>query len=201
MPRLSKIDDSFEMLDEAQEPSKKLIVVLACLALLALAGFGGYYLWQNYGPVGVPRVAQTPAPAPAPAPAPTPAPAPAPAPAPTKKVPTPVNIVINFDSGSYAINPDQMVKLQNLARLITDNPGSMQISAYTDDEGSDEAGQWLSEQRAQAVVQVFKSLGVNGTIKYNVNAYGELYPIGDNSTPEGRALNRRVEIYYSPAKQ
>jgi len=195
---LSKIDDSFEMLDEAQEPTKKPILLLAGLALLALAGLGGYYLWQHYGPVAVPTVAETPATIPPAATAPAPAP---PAPAPTKKVPTPVNIVINFDSGSYAINPDQMVKLQNLAKLITDNPGSMQISAYTDDEGSDEAGQWLSEQRAQAVVQVFKSLGVNGTIKYNVNAYGELYPIGNNSTPEGRALNRRVEIYYSPAKQ
>lgn len=189
---MSKIDDTFEMLDDTPEKSRKPVLAIGAILLL-IVGYGAYALWQKPSIPTAPPAVQPPV-------ASQPVNPPAPVPAPTKKVPTPVNIVVNFDSSSYEIKPDQLAKLQALAKLITDNPGTMQISAYTDDEGSDEAGQWLSEQRAAAVVQVFKNLGVDGKIKYNVNAYGELYPIASNSTEAGRALNRRVEIYYSPAK-
>lgn len=190
---MSKLDDTFEMLDDSQEKSGPPKFLVVGLLLILVGAISAYTFFQKYNQAHpVPVVVQPPVVV-----VPV-APAPVPAPAPTKKVPTPVNIVINFNSASAQIVPDQLVKLESLGQLIKDNPGTMQISAYTDDEGSDAAGQLLSEQRAAAVVQVFKNLGVNGSIEYNVGAYGERYPIGDNSTEPGRALNRRVEIYYSP---
>ncbi len=192
---MSILDDTFELPDDSVPKAPKSNLSKILLILLLLVGAGAFAFTKLNLPANEPvAVVQTPA---QPSPANT-TPA-APPPPPTKKVPTPVNIVINFDSASYEIKPDQMAKLEQLATLLKDNPGTMQVSAYTDDEGSDEIGQKLSEQRADAVMKVFKDLGADtGTIKYNVKAYGELYPIGDNKTEEGRAKNRRVEIYYVP---
>lgn len=193
---MSMLDDTFELPDESVPKAPKSNVPKVLLILLLLGGIGAFALTKFDLPKSEPVAVVQPPAQTAPANT-TPA---APPPPPTKKVPTPINIVINFDSASYEIKPDQMAKLEQLATLLKDNPGTMQVSAYTDDEGSDEIGQRLSEQRADAVMKVFKNLGVdNGKIKYNVKAYGELYPIGDNKTEEGRALNRRVEIYYVPA--
>lgn len=190
---MSKLDDTFEMLDDSPEKSGPPKFLVVGLLLILVGAISAYAVFQKYNQapsvpaVVQPQVVVVPA-----------TPAPVPTPAPTKKVPTPINIVINFNSASAAIVPEQMAKLVSLGQLIKDNPGTMQISAYTDDEGSDAAGQLLSEQRAAAVEQVFKNLGVNGNIEYKVGAYGERYPIGDNATEQGRAMNRRVEIYYSP---
>ncbi len=193
---MSKLDDTFELLDDSVPKAPKSNIAKILLVLLLIGGAGAFSFYQmnlkGNEPVAVVQAPVQTAPV-------APTPAPVPPPPPTKEVPTPVNIVINFDSSSYEIKPEQMAKLQELAKLLKDNPGTMQVSAYTDDEGSDQAGQWLSEQRATAVMKVFIDLGVdNGTIKYDVKAYGERYPIGDNNTEEGRALNRRVEIYYVP---
>lgn len=200
---MSKLDDTFELLEEdvPKAPKVKIPMTGLVLGLLAMAaGAGAYNLYDSNrsADLNLPAI-QTPAP-PAPVqPAPsTPAPAPVPPPPPTREVPTPVNIVINFESNSSQVIPSQLAKLQQLAVLIRDNPGKMKLSAYTDDVGDDAAGQWLSEQRAAMVVQVFKDLGVDDKIEYDIKAYGELYPIGDNATEEGRALNRRVEIYFAP---
>jgi outer membrane protein OmpA-like peptidoglycan-associated protein len=189
-------DDSYDMLDLGPEKSKKPgFLVIGLILLLAAAGASAY-AWQQW-------MAQAPAPAPVPvshsvAPVTPAVTAPVPVPVPTKKVPTPVNIVITFDSDSAAITPTQLAKLQALAKLINDVPGSMQVSAYTDDLGSEELAKALSEQRALTVVQTLKDLGASQDIKYNIGWYGELYPVADNATEPGRALNRRVEIYFSP---
>lgn len=194
---MSKLDDTFELLEEdvPKAPKVKVPVTGLLLVLFLAGGAGAYSIYAKNRPVdNNPPAIQVPV---QPAPS-APAPAPAPPPPPTREVPTPVNIVINFESNSSQVIPSQMAKLQQLAVLIRDNPGKMKLSAYTDDVGDDAAGQWLSEQRAAIVVQVFKDLGVDDKIEYDIKAYGELYPIGDNATEEGRALNRRVEIYFAP---
>ncbi|MDD4775385.1 MAG: OmpA family protein [Syntrophomonas sp.] len=194
---MSKLDDTFELLEEdvPKAPKVKIPVTGLLLVLLLAGGAGAYSMYAKNRPAdNNPPAIQAPV---QPAPS-APAPAPAPPPPPTREVPTPVNIVINFESNSSQVIPSQMAKLQQLAVLIRDNPGKMKLSAYTDDVGDDAAGQWLSEQRAAMVVQVFKDLQVDNKIEYDIKAYGELYPIGDNATEEGRALNRRVEIYFAP---
>ncbi|MBP1708015.1 MAG: oprF [Chloroflexi bacterium] len=189
-------DDSYDMLDLGPEKSKKPRFLFIGLILLLAAAGASAYAWQQW-------LAHAPTPAPIPisnsvAPVTPAVSPPAPVPVPTKKVPTPVNIVINFDSDSADITPTQLTKLQSLAKLINDVPGTMQVSAYTDDLGSEDLAKALSEQRAVNVVQTLKKLGASQDIKYNLGWYGELYPVADNATEQGRALNRRVEIYFSP---
>ncbi len=202
---MSKLDDTFELLEEdvprAPKRQRPKIPVWLLLVVLLVGGAGGAYAFYGKNLPGLNTVPvvqtpdQTPAQPPAPVTEPTPAPPPPP---PTKEIPTPVNIVVNYDSSSYVIRADELPALEELAALIRDNPGTLKMSAYTDDEGSDEAGQWLSEQRAATMVNFFESKGIKDNIKFDVKAYGEQYPIADNTTEEGRAKNRRVEIYFVP---
>ena len=67
------------------------------------------------------------------------------------------------------------------------------LIGHTDDTGSSKLNADLSERRAKAVAQVFKSMGVAENQLYYQGA-GETLPTADNATAEGRAKNRRVEI-------
>ena len=67
------------------------------------------------------------------------------------------------------------------------------LIGHTDDNGSSKLNADLSERRAKAVAQVFKSMGVAADQLFYQGA-GETLPIADNATAEGRAKNRRVEI-------
>lgn len=69
---------------------------------------------------------------------------------------------------------------------------TVHVTGHTDSTGPEAYNQGLSERRAQAVVDFLKSIGV----KVNLMAMGkgESEPVADNSTKEGRAQNRRVEI-------
>ena len=69
----------------------------------------------------------------------------------------------------------------------------MEISGHTDDTGSTEYNQKLSEQRAQAVVGFLVEKGI-GVGKLKPVGYGDLVPVEDNTTEEGRSLNRRTEL-------
>jgi outer membrane protein OmpA-like peptidoglycan-associated protein len=67
------------------------------------------------------------------------------------------------------------------------------IEGHTDSIGTDAYNQGLSERRANAVRDVLvDQYGVAGE-RVNAVGYGETRPVADNSTPEGRAINRRVE--------
>lgn len=67
------------------------------------------------------------------------------------------------------------------------------LIGHTDDTGSTKLNAELSERRAKAVAQIFKSMGVAENQLFYQGA-GETLPIADNATAEGRAKNRRVEI-------
>ena len=67
------------------------------------------------------------------------------------------------------------------------------ITGYTDNVGEPDHNSTLSLQRAEAVRDHLISLGADPT-KFEVNGAGEAKPIADNSTEEGRAKNRRVEV-------
>ena len=74
------------------------------------------------------------------------------------------------------------------------------IYGHTDSVGSSSSNQTLSERRAQAVAEVAKSVGAN---VFLTSGQGEHMPKATNSTSEGRALNRRVELVclYAPRSQ
>ena len=69
----------------------------------------------------------------------------------------------------------------------------MEIGGHTDSQGRETMNQTLSRSRAEAVLDALLSLDVLTTF-LSAKGYGESFPIADNGTTEGRALNRRIEF-------
>ncbi len=104
----------------------------------------------------------------------------------------------SFDVDSAQIKPGFYSTLDKIADVLK-RYGKTQLAVvgHTDSTGSDAYNQQLSERRAQAVQQYFLS---NGVIPERVSAFGrgESQPRASNATPEGRTLNRRVEVIITP---
>ena len=102
-----------------------------------------------------------------------------------------------FATGKYNLRPDAQMRLARLAGIVTSHPGlNLQVEGYTDNIGSDEFNQKLSEQRAEAVRDFLIQQGVD-TRAITAQGFGEARPVADNSTAAGRQENRRVEIIVS----
>jgi outer membrane protein OmpA-like peptidoglycan-associated protein len=102
-----------------------------------------------------------------------------------------------FDFNKYSLKPEAREKLAKVSGILLAYPGlKLQVEGYTDNIGSDEYNQKLSEQRADGVRDYLVSQNVQET---NVSAtgYGKRDPIADNSTNAGRAQNRRVQLVVS----
>ena len=103
-----------------------------------------------------------------------------------------------FTVDSAALRPDLTRDVKAVAQNLLRYPNSqIQIIGHTDNTGSAAYNQDLSQRRAVSVANVLRESGVpNGRIA----AYGrgEDQPIASNLSPEGRALNRRVEIIIRP---
>ena len=100
----------------------------------------------------------------------------------------------NFAFGKSTLLPAAYPELDNLIKIMKDNPKSTwRIEGYTDNIGSDKANKKVSLERAQAVLNYFVSKGLNKK-RFLVIGFGKARPVASNSTEEGRAKNRRVEI-------
>jgi outer membrane protein OmpA-like peptidoglycan-associated protein len=78
--------------------------------------------------------------------------------------------------------------------MLKQNPTlKINIEGHTDNIGGDIANQQLSESRAKSVLNALISKGTDGT-RLKAKGWGQSKPIADNSTEQGRAKNRRVEI-------
>lgn len=102
--------------------------------------------------------------------------------------------VVEFEVKSYDLTDEGTALLDEILVALDLVPNvRVEIAGYTDSQGSDEANQILSEQRAQAVLDY---LATNGAIRdrFDIIGYGEAQPIADNNTAEGRARNRRIEF-------
>jgi len=102
-----------------------------------------------------------------------------------------------FDFNKYTLKPDAREKLAKVSGILLSYPNlQLQVEGYTDNIGSDEYNQKLSEERADAVRDYLVSQGVAQT---NIAAagYGKADPVADNSTSSGRAENRRVQLVVS----
>ncbi len=102
---------------------------------------------------------------------------------------------IYFDFNKTTIKPESQAALADAAKILTDNPGiKVEIQGHTDNVGSDQYNQKLSEGRAQAVVTyLVQNHGIDVT-RLAGKGYGEASPVASNDTDDGRALNRRVEF-------
>jgi OOP family OmpA-OmpF porin len=141
-------------------------------------------------------VAVTPPPPPPPAAMPAPPPPPAPAPAPQPPAATKVTYAADafFDFDKAVLKPEGKAKLDDLTSKIQGINLEVIIAVgHTDSVGSDAYNQKLSVRRAEAVKAYLVSKGIEKNRVYT-EGKGEKQPVADNTTAEGRAKNRRVEI-------
>lgn len=91
--------------------------------------------------------------------------------------------------------PYQDEKLRKTVNIIAESDPSLKVRVigHTDNQGATAYNQSLSEKRAQQVADMLIKRGVDPA-RISTVGYGETQPIAPNSTPEGRAQNRRVEI-------
>lgn len=105
---------------------------------------------------------------------------------------------IGFRSGDYNLDSAIYNTLNGVARILVEYPEtSLQIDGHTDSTGSEASNQTLSEQRAQSVRNYLVGQKVASGRTYS-RGFGERYPTCDNTTSQGRACNRRVEISIQP---
>jgi len=100
-----------------------------------------------------------------------------------------------FATGRSELLPTARQRLMNVAEALkTQDPKKkLVVEGHTDAVGSDEANQKLSQQRAESVRKYLISQGISADRIVAIGK-GEKEPIADDTTPEGRANNRRVEI-------
>ncbi|NRD71905.1 TonB-dependent receptor [Shewanella sp. VB17] len=108
------------------------------------------------------------------------------------KIPSHTSVLFLFDSTKFEVNED----LDKLAIAIKQHTsGMVTITGYTDSLGSEKYNQQLSEARAHSIADYFIRQGIN-PLRLIVLGQGENSPIAQNTTSEGRVLNRRVNINF-----
>lgn len=105
-----------------------------------------------------------------------------------------IPLYINFQSWHAGIKTESLVFIEELHQLLMNNPTlKIIIEGHTDSEGDKIVNQILSGRRAMSVKQALMEKGI-AYERMQTIGYGETRPIADNSTEEGKAKNRRVEI-------
>ena len=114
------------------------------------------------------------------------------------------NIVLNmpnnvtFDSSSSTLKPAGANTLTGVAMVLKEYPKTaVNVVGYTDSTGSQDLNMRLSQQRADSVASSLIVQGVEAS-RVRTQGMGPANPIASNSTTEGKAQNRRVEITLSP---
>lgn len=101
---------------------------------------------------------------------------------------------VNFETSSAQLTPEAMTVLDRVATALNDNPDvRVRVIGHTDASGSRAFNVQLSQSRAEAVAAYLATRGVSAG-RMEATGVGPDRPIADNSTPEGRRTNRRVEL-------
>ncbi|MCB0445567.1 MAG: OmpA family protein [Gelidibacter sp.] len=101
---------------------------------------------------------------------------------------------VYFDTNKYNINAASAETLNKLAGIFKEySDTNILVEGHTDNTGSDAYNMTLSQQRANSVTSFLEGKGLSSG-RFTTNWYGETQPKYDNSTAEGRAKNRRVEL-------
>jgi outer membrane protein OmpA-like peptidoglycan-associated protein len=102
-----------------------------------------------------------------------------------------------FDTGKYTLRSAAREKLAKVAGVVSGHVGlSLQVEGHTDNVGSDEYNQNLSEQRGAAVRDFLAEQGIPADA-LTTRGFGESKPTVSNDTAAGRQQNRRVELVVS----
>ena len=101
---------------------------------------------------------------------------------------------IRFDHDSATLKSESVAVLEQLLKWLIAHPSrNIKLAGHTDWDGSDAYNHDLSERRAAAVLAWFVGRSI-ATSRLSSNGYGESQPVADNASPQGRSLNRRVEV-------
>lgn len=101
---------------------------------------------------------------------------------------------IYFDIGKSVVKPEGFLVIDQIATYLNENYKiRIVVEGHTDNTGSVEKNQILSENRAKAIKAELVKRGI-GETRLETKGYGSSKPIGDNKTKEGRTQNRRVTI-------
>ena len=111
-------------------------------------------------------------------------------------------VLVTFDSGilfktnQSSLNEASKKALSDFAKILTENKDmDVAIMGHTDNTGTLEVNRRISMERAKSVAEFLKAQKVTDTQIKEIAGKDFSMPVADNSSAEGRALNRRVEIY------
>ncbi|AZC29146.1 OmpA family protein [Pseudomonas chlororaphis] len=106
-----------------------------------------------------------------------------------------------FATNKADLKSNGLVNINKLAQFLRDNPDrKVIVEGYTDSTGSAAYNQSLSERRATSVQVALIKMGVDPA-RIVAQGYGKQYPVADNGSVSGRAMNRRVEVTISNDNQ
>ncbi len=101
---------------------------------------------------------------------------------------------IKFDVNKATLKPESMGPINKIYKLMVKKPElNFSVEGHTDSDGNDANNLKLSKARGKAVMDKMISMGISKD-RLKSNGFGESKPIGNNSTSEGKANNRRVEF-------
>ena len=102
---------------------------------------------------------------------------------------------VHFDTNQATLTPASQSTLDKAADAMKANPNAhMRLEGYTDSTGTDTHNLSLSQQRAYAVANYLKAKGIDGS-RLTGNGFGPGNPADTNATDNGKADNRRVELF------
>ena len=105
-----------------------------------------------------------------------------------------------FPPGKATLQPEALAGLDTVVEFVNKEPSRrIRIEGHTDNRGSDNLNQVLSQQRAEAVRDALVQRGVDAS-RITAVGLGKSVPAATNDTPEGRAKNRRVEVILEAAR-
>ncbi|HEV7512666.1 MAG TPA: YSC84-related protein [Candidatus Acidoferrum sp.] len=101
---------------------------------------------------------------------------------------------VHFKTSSAQLTADSERSLNEALTALKEHPDwKIRVEGFTDNQGAKEANLKLSSERAEAVVHWLADHGIDRS-RLSAKGYGDARPVASNSTPEGRAKNRRVEL-------
>jgi len=108
---------------------------------------------------------------------------------------------VSFDVNSDVVLPGLYNEMDRIAQILVRYPDTtIVVEGHTDSTGSDTYNMQLSDRRANSVKRLLVQRGV-ADYRITTIGYGESRPVATNNTPEGRQMNRRVEIRVNPNAQ
>jgi OmpA-OmpF porin, OOP family len=101
-----------------------------------------------------------------------------------------------FESGSDQLKPESTAALEIIKQYLTDKSyiSTLRVECHTDNTGNAATNQSLTEKRALAICKKLVEMGVDCKRLLAVG-FGDSKPVADNSSPDGKAQNRRVNFF------